>query len=542
MPETLLDLLAEDGHHLKRAGAKEYAGACPWCGGNDRFVVWPYDNPEKGGRFWCRQCKRTDTAVGYLVEKRGLTMKEALDRLGISGPAASRRVRLHTRRIGESIRRSNPEAADWKPDPLSLTSAVIDPDTWHAKAEALTTWASEQLTPDSLGAAYLSSRGIGLEAARSARLGWIPQDVTRPLSDFGLEASQNGPQSLYVPSGVCIPCQRDGRVWRVRVRRIDRKDYRHVPGSGGPCLLLGCDPGRPVVVVESELDAVLLRQDAGELVGVVALGSAQAKPDASAAAILRAAPVVLVALDNDSAGGKAAWTWWHGRFPGCFRLPPIDAKDPGDMKEAGIELADWIQAGLSIAQGGGGNVSPLPPTFPAPEPASVPHPEESPGAGVFLRSKKDEPAETSGYDSAPEGEFPKALKGEPGQENDGDSVTVPLDSAPEGEFFEAVKREPGQENDADPATVALDSAGDVAVDIYGDTLYDADPGTVAALFEAFDAAGSIEAAADLLPSDTRRAYVSELQFLKTAHHAGPGSARPAFVAFAIIGKWTPQDV
>jgi len=48
-------------------------------------------------------------------------------------------------------------------------------------------------------------------------------------------------------------------------------------------------------------------------------------------------------------------------------------------------------------------------------------------------------------------------------------------------------------------------------------------------------------AADLLPSETRRAYVSELQALKTARHAGPVSARPAFVALAIIEKWTPQN-
>jgi hypothetical protein len=44
MKSSILDLLRENGHDLKKAAntnGGEYSGACPWCGGDDRFRVWP---------------------------------------------------------------------------------------------------------------------------------------------------------------------------------------------------------------------------------------------------------------------------------------------------------------------------------------------------------------------------------------------------------------------------------------------------------------------------------------------------------------------
>jgi hypothetical protein len=42
-----------------RAGRAEYAGACPWCGGEDRFRAW--DPPRS--RYWCRQCGASGDVV-----------------------------------------------------------------------------------------------------------------------------------------------------------------------------------------------------------------------------------------------------------------------------------------------------------------------------------------------------------------------------------------------------------------------------------------------------------------------------------------------
>ena len=54
-PHSPLILGLVDG--LKRKSAVEFAGPCPWCGGEDRFVVWP--NQGQGGRFMCRRCARS---------------------------------------------------------------------------------------------------------------------------------------------------------------------------------------------------------------------------------------------------------------------------------------------------------------------------------------------------------------------------------------------------------------------------------------------------------------------------------------------------
>jgi len=53
----LLALVGRDTQVKKVAGTAggEWAGPCPWCGGNDRFRLWPNsDHP----RYWCRGCDR----------------------------------------------------------------------------------------------------------------------------------------------------------------------------------------------------------------------------------------------------------------------------------------------------------------------------------------------------------------------------------------------------------------------------------------------------------------------------------------------------
>lgn len=45
--------------HNRRRGAREYAGACPLCGGADRLRVWAGPN----GRAWCRVCSWSADAI-----------------------------------------------------------------------------------------------------------------------------------------------------------------------------------------------------------------------------------------------------------------------------------------------------------------------------------------------------------------------------------------------------------------------------------------------------------------------------------------------
>ena len=92
---------------LRRAGSTaggEFAGPCPWCGGTDRFRVWPV-HPSGRARFWCRRCERRGDSIDLLRELKGLTFREAtaiagetvVDRTG-KDLASHRRIRCVRRR------------------------------------------------------------------------------------------------------------------------------------------------------------------------------------------------------------------------------------------------------------------------------------------------------------------------------------------------------------------------------------------------------------------------------------------------------------
>ncbi|MDY0307597.1 MAG: hypothetical protein RBR18_14280, partial [Desulfovibrionaceae bacterium] len=182
-------------------------------------------------------------------------------------------------------------------------------------------------------------------------VGWNPRDRFEAREAWGLEPELNdkgNPRRVWLPAGLVIPSRRKSGLVAVKVRRTAWKPedrlpkYCALPGST-PGLGLGGDPGKPVVVVESELDAVLIWQEARDLAGALALGTATGKPDADAAAYLRAAPRILVALDFDRAGIEA-WPWWKEHFPKAEPWPCPDGKDVGDMAGTPGLVRFWIEA------------------------------------------------------------------------------------------------------------------------------------------------------------------------------------------------------
>ena len=116
---------------------------------------------------------------------------------------------------------------------------------------------------------------------------------------------------LWVPRGIVIPCLAAGQTWYLKVRRATgQAKYSQV--SGGQIALFGADTianHDTVVVTEGEFDAMLLHQEAGDLVGVVTMGSAAARlPDAWVPYLL-GVQRLLVAYDTDVAGARGAARW-----------------------------------------------------------------------------------------------------------------------------------------------------------------------------------------------------------------------------------------
>jgi DNA primase len=334
---NILDLLAADGIKAKHASRGEWHSPCPECGGVDRFSTWPDKQNSNGkyygGRGCCRRCGFNGDAVNYLRKRRAMTFLQAVNKLGIDpGPMPEHRT---------------PQA--WQPAP-SRPAPVA---TWQDKARAFMNHCTHQLQRFSEAMDWLQAeRGMKLETIRDAGLGWNPVDLYQSRTAWGLPQEKNQktgrPKRLWIPAGLLIPClDDDGSVIRIRIRR-------HDPGEGSRYIVVSGSNMQPMIswkdhkaacVVESELDALLLNQEAGDLIGTIALGSAQQKPDSDLHRRLMAAERVLVCLDNDDAGRKAAWGHWR-MYPGFRRWPTVSGKDPGDMNKVGIPVKTWIQAGL----------------------------------------------------------------------------------------------------------------------------------------------------------------------------------------------------
>jgi hypothetical protein len=238
--------------------------------------------------------------------------------------------------------------SEWTP--REITPPV---DTWVKKCSAFVEWCQSQLWGDN-GKDTLewlkSKRGLSESTIKLFRLGRNPKDLWRDRKEWGLpeELKENGkPKKLWIPAGVVIPHLAHNSIKRARIRRQDPEAnprYCIVSGSSTEAMIL--TNHRVFVVVESELDAILLHQEIGDVAGVISLGNAQSRPDKVTADLLSESDLILVALDGDDPGAKEAWQWWPQHFQQAKRLPPIDGKDPGEMWKAGVNLKMWVEIGI----------------------------------------------------------------------------------------------------------------------------------------------------------------------------------------------------
>jgi hypothetical protein len=340
--------LAQKKVKLRKAASThggEWHGPCPGCGGKDRFHVWPDQNEGKGG-YWCRSCGKTGDNIQFLRDFSGLSFAEACAELGISLPDRQ------SAPAGPS-RAPQPPALP-EPPPFFPAVHALPADLWQEKAEKFLEWSQEKLLWNTDALAWLEERGIGLQTAKDYRLGWNSgengKDLYRARKSWGLDErfrDDGKPKALWIPKGLVIPYIVDGVLYRIRIRRPEGTPrYYVLPGSSMAVMLIGAEC-RAFVVVESELDAIACAA-ACPLCGAIALGSVSAKPDAEAEASLRKALSILLALDYDDAGKKAV-AWWTEHFRNCSRWPVPKGKDPGDARRMGIDLGQWIKAGLPPA-------------------------------------------------------------------------------------------------------------------------------------------------------------------------------------------------
>ena len=354
---NVIDLAQRYGLTPKRVSTTkggEYACACPWCGGNDRFRIWEEQN-EGRGSYWCRGCSKHGDNIQFVMDTESIGFREAAEKVGeasrlnqSSGKSLTPSFGRHAFRLsGHAIGGSAQGVTNchgFMPKEPDLVS-----DIWAEKAGKVVEWSNEK-RDGSTAVDLLLARGFMAETISAMRLGWIPEDIYRTRESWGLPtiAKPDGtPKRLWIPAGVVIPAfdPSSGRVCRLRVRRnTGEPRYYLIPGSSMRQMILG-DTARSVVVVESELDAMLIHQQAGDITCVLSLGNAQSKPDWPALEVLDRAAKILVALDFDNAG-KLAFRWWEKTFSSrAVRHPVPIGKDPSDAYKEGLDLRQWIISG-----------------------------------------------------------------------------------------------------------------------------------------------------------------------------------------------------
>jgi DNA primase len=337
---NLLDIAQKDGRTYRRVSSihgGEYHGPCPSCGGTDRFHVWP----EQGdyGTFWCRGCSLGGDAIEYLMKIEGMPFPQACKEVGKELPENEDFQKPTFKRptTGETF------------TPRETSSAS---ELWIQHAVKLGDWAHDQLLNNPLQLEILACRGLDLDAVKKYKLGWNPgekgKDLYRAREAWGLPTltKEDGKaKKLWLPVGLVIPYYFCGTLQRIRIRRPEGEPrYYLVPGSNMAPMILG-ESTRAYIIVESELDALLIHHLAGDLIGVISQGNSTAKPDDVTAFLLKNALSILVALDSDKAGMEAS-TWWQKHFPQAERWPVPIGKDPGEAWKAGLDIREWIKAGL----------------------------------------------------------------------------------------------------------------------------------------------------------------------------------------------------
>jgi DNA primase len=338
---NLIDLVP----NLKKVNESEYAGPCPMCGGEDRFIVWPNE-----ARWWCRRGCGSGDPIALLMARDSLSFKKACSQLSLTlennYPKRSQPV---TR---PQIPVSEPKAFYGADDPH-----------WQAIAGRFVVSSMYSLWTGIGQSArnYLSERGISdTDILKNHYIGL----------NTSVYKSKWGYNKIYLPVGVVIPWIIGGKLYRIQVRRspayiaaqrqalidsgtpeeqIDLRSYGQANGSRSHGLynVDQVAPGRRVVMVETALDALLLAH-LGDTLGFtpVAVGSASEGRTERNIAILAQADHVYLAFDNDSAGMYAGF-WWREALgeDQATRLQPTE-KDPGDMFTVGGHeiLRDWLMS------------------------------------------------------------------------------------------------------------------------------------------------------------------------------------------------------
>ena len=283
-----LGAVVEDSGVSLRGRGRVRQGVCPFHDeAEGSFTV--YGDTE---RYYCFGCGAGGDVLDFVQRAEGLTLPEALQKLGGNGPFLAAPVRPAVNR------RTKPESLPPR-DPVLLTAAA----RFYAGHLRHSPEARE----------YLASRGIGLGTALRLGLGYAPgHGLREALEAVGFGERRVRDSGLFVGRGaerfagmIVVPDTVDRLVHWFGGRAIDPGRTPRFQAPPGPKPVLGLGrlgaPPSWVVLTEGVFDWLVMAHW-----GFPACAALGTRGLDRVAAALRACPRVFLAFDNDDPGKEAA--------------------------------------------------------------------------------------------------------------------------------------------------------------------------------------------------------------------------------------------
>jgi len=323
------DLLSYAGQRseLRKVAAKEWAGPCPMCGGNDRFHV-------RADGWFCRHCKNEpwQDAISLVQMIENCTFTDALARM--AGNAFA--LPPERRRAVASAKSEQP--ADW----ANKAGAIL--------ATAQAALYSEN---DKRGAEYLTKRGLTPATWRRFGLGY--------KADCGLPGTWNAEtkeRTYPVQPAILMPWFAGGRLVAIRYRFLEPHTYTDTNGKeqtnkqgarfgsvfegrlfGGQCLARVCEDLRTLVMCEGEINAMSICQIAHETkIDALSIGGESSHLTPAMVDYARQFRHIIVWADRQDVAKNLM-----GALPGAYGVSSPDGQDANDLLQAG-HLGGYLTA------------------------------------------------------------------------------------------------------------------------------------------------------------------------------------------------------
>jgi DNA primase len=334
---NLLDIIPSRMTKVASTGGGEYHGACPFCGGTDRFITQPNQNPPK---WWCRVCDRSGDAIAFMQQYHSISFQEAVERLGLESQLKGNR---QSSKPQPPLARPafTPQIAQKSEKADSIPA--LDNEEYIEKSAAFADWSWRNLMSGKYEAInrYLEARGIDEVSQDLFMLGFNPQHFERTWG--GVE--------VKLAPGITIPYLDgfEGVPRKIKIRRMtEEKKNKYLAVAGGANWLFNSwriKADSIVVMCEGEIDAISIAIACRHWQVVpVATGSTRGARWLRWPALLAAAHKVFLAFDDDEPGEETT-KWWANYLPKAKALRPT-AHDINDMLTQGQDIRLWIEKGL----------------------------------------------------------------------------------------------------------------------------------------------------------------------------------------------------